>query len=333
LTSLSILVRVRKSVLVIAVASALMFAPSGCGGGADTSDSDGASASGLIGALARIAATDNTRLAVNYDDTPALLELAGSDSPRQGFGMLALVGAPNLANLASAIEKDVRLAPRRATYTVSAGQPPNSVGLIAGGQNGEDVSGALTKLGWTRDGDNLVAPSLSSVEQRAASYALQLSQVRVDDAEIVYGSMKAELADAGRPSGPTLADDRRIRALADCLGDVVAAQIVAERAVGDSSAVAVGVQRPAAKSDPPRSVVCVSWRDQSTAKTYQTEVTAALADGRSLASNREYAELIRSPEVINVGGDEHVVRWRGDTPQTALVFRMLAARDLPGFAA
>jgi hypothetical protein len=69
-------------VLFIAAASILMFAFSGCGGGADTSDGDGDNASGLLGALDRIAATDNTRPAVNYDDTAALLELAGSDSPR-----------------------------------------------------------------------------------------------------------------------------------------------------------------------------------------------------------------------------------------------------------
>jgi hypothetical protein len=311
----------------VALAVLVLVAAGACDTGSDEEP-----AGGLAGALNRIAANDTTRQEVNYDDTAAIRALIGDGPVREGFGQLALRGAPNLVNLGNTAETELRLVPLQASYTISAGRPPNTVGVVAGGQKGDEVSGALTKLGWTRDGDRLVAPGLSTAEPNVSRYALALGQVRADGADVVYGSAGAQLSHAGRPSGDTLGGDRRIKALAGCLGDVVAAQIVANRD-GEATAIAVGVLRPAAKTDTPKTVVCVAWGAQQAADGYATRVKDALANGRSQASRQPYAELVRAPEVTTVGGDEHLVRWRGETPgRAALGFQMLATRDLPGLS-
>ena len=303
----------------------LVAATAGSGCSADKADKEEA---GFAGALSRIAATDLTKAQISYDDTAALRKLVGDGPPGQGFGILSLIGGSNLAGRPE-IEAATHVAPRRGTYNVSAGRETR-VTLVAGGQKGKEVSAALTKLGWQRKGDRLVAPDVSAVDKDTATYAIEFGQVRVDGADIVYGSSSARLADVGRPSGDTLADDARIKGLAGCLGDVVAAEIFSASGRDEHTAVAVGVQRPKSNTDTPRAVVCVSWGSQAAAERYAAKATDALANG-TVFGGRKLADLVQSTEVTTVGGGEHIVRWRGDTPSKAsLVFDLLTVRDLPG---
>jgi hypothetical protein len=158
---------------------------------------------------------------------------------------------------------------------------------------------------------------------------IALAQVRAEGADLVYGGRQAQLAPAGAPTGPTLAGDRRVRALAGCLGDVVAAEFVTFTAQGRPTMVAVGVRRPNDRAASPRAVTCAAWPTTAAADAYAAKVRDALARGVSRADNRPYADRLRAP-AVEPGGDEHVVAWTADTPADArTVVQMLLQEDLP----
>jgi hypothetical protein len=310
-----------------AVAVALL---AGVTGGCSLLDRD---KGGFAAALGRIAATDATRSAVAWDDTAALLALVGDERKPEGFGRLAFTGYPGLGLTEPTAEADVKLALRRATFVVSAGRAPDTVGLVAGGQRPDRVRDALTALGWKLEGDRLVHPGMIARTEPASRYSIQLNQVRGDGEDVVIGLNKATLSSAGHPGGPTLADDARISALAECLGDVVAATVSAETGAPAATAVAIGVPRPSSRTDEPRAVVCVSWSDQAAADRYAEGLAGVLRGGDSRRTGRPWSELLRDTEVDRPGGDERIVRWRAATPGRAgRVSEMLLARDLPGLA-
>src|SRR5262249_12705798 len=150
--------------------------------------------------------------------------------------------------------------------------------------------------------------------------------------DLVFGKQAADLGKAGKPDGKTLADDDLTSALADCLGDVVVANLTtsyqsglahrpgqtqAEQAalaklhpagvqLGKLTEVAIGVSAPKSASDTPRAVVCTAWADQSAADGYAAAIPDVLASGMSLATNQPYAQILHNPTNKKVGGDAHI---------------------------
>lgn len=292
---------------------------SGC-----SSSDDGST---LVRALRRVAATDATRKQITFDDTGSLARL--SDTRSTGFGALSLLGVPALARYADTAEPVDGISPRSASYTVSAGLGVTAVALIAGGQNPEDVTKRLTASGWKAEDKRLVAPTGLPAGPDAA-LSLVLGQVYPDGGDVVYGGRDARLADIGKPKGTTLADDRRVKALADCLGDVVAAEFVAFSQPNRPTMAAVGVRRPKDRNDTPRAVACTAWPTSAAADAYATKLADALARGMSRVSRQQYPQLLPSSQVDEIGGDEHIVAWQADTPSNArLVFQLLLQNDLP----
>lgn len=308
---------------------------------------------GLRRALARVAANGDTRASVTYDATGELTKLVGRQPGGSGFGALLLDGT-SLGQLGQDAPGDTGIAPLDADYGISAGLPPRTVSVLVGGQHSDRVATALTKLGWTRSGDHYAAPALNTgTGNNQAVYLLNLAQVRTDGPDVVFGTHGADLGTAGHPQGKTLADDQPTGALADCLGDVVVAQLTTGyqpgtkrlppaaqtrvRAAGVQidklTEVAVGVRSPKPASDTPRAVVCTAWADQSAADGYAAALPGVLASGASLATNEPYAQLLHNQETDNVGGGAHVVEWSADEAnQATLVINMMRAEDLPGLA-
>jgi hypothetical protein len=284
----------------------------------------------LVRALGRVAATDATRQEIAFDDTGSLAKLTDTADKRStGFGALLLLGAPLLAPYADTTEPSKAIAPRSASYTVSAGLGQNAVALLAGGQNADDVTKRLSASGWRAEGNRLVAPTTAQSGKDGA-LMLVLAQVHPEGGDVVYGGRNARLADVGKPKGATLAGDRRVKALTDCLGDVVAAMFVAGAEQDRPTMVAVGVRRPKGRNDTPRAVACAAWPTSTAADAYATKVRDALARGVSQVSQRQYAELLRSSKVDKIGGGEHVVAWQADTPTNArLVVQLLLQNDMP----
>ncbi|HEX3788117.1 MAG TPA: hypothetical protein VHW44_09655 [Pseudonocardiaceae bacterium] len=293
------------------------------------------SAASLQQALARVADTDDTRSQIYYDDTSALVKLAGKSlDDTAGFAQLRGNGATGLQPLAQTIASQPGIELLAADYTITAGSPPRQVGLLAGGQPGSSITGNLTRVGWRQQGNTLVGPSPLAAggdQQDTAILALNLARVRANGADLTYGQTSANLDQIGSPSGRTLAQDPAVDAAAECLGDVVAAAIMAPYQGGRNPTVlAAGIRRPASNTDTPPAVVCVGWPDQDAASAYATAVRQQLTSGLSITTNSRYNTLLRTPTVQNVGGDQHLVRWQADTPGDAQrVFTMIDSVDLP----
>jgi hypothetical protein len=325
-------------VLPAAVTVVLACALAGCSGGSGQGGSGqgGSGGTGLDAALANVASTPVTRAQVAYDDTAALVKLSGvTTNPGTGKGFAVVLGwgASSLVELAVPLPGDTGINVLKEDYAISAGNPPQTVTLLHGGQSASLVTSRLGKLGWKQDNGVLVGPpGLGGGSAATAQYALQMHEVRADGSDVRLGQSGVSSGQLGSPSGPTLASDPLISALAGCLGDVVAAQVQAAGQLGgrNPAAVAVGVRRPASDTATPHAVVCVAWSSQAGATQYTADARKALSSGTSFATKQPYSDLLSHASVTSIGGSQNIVQWQADTPRRAdQVFQMYLNQDLP----
>jgi hypothetical protein len=303
-----------------------------------TACSGGGGVSGLQAALGHIASTSGNRSQIWYDDTAALVKLAGSSPASvKGFALLRGLGSSGLASLAAELPGPTGINVLREGYSISAGSPPAGVTLISGGQDASKISSDLIRLGWARKGGALVAPAPASTSgnEFASTLSVYLGQVSAQGSGLVFGGRAAHLSQAGSPSGPTLAQDPVVSALAGCLGHVVAAWIGAYHAGPGlrpaPSEVAVGVTSPASNASVPRVVGCAAWPTATAAASYRRDLGRALASGMSVSRGERFSDLLTHASVRDVGGREHVVAWHADTPGDAqLAIQLVQSTDLPG---
>jgi hypothetical protein len=346
---------VRKAITVVTVlcvAAGPVLA--GCSTKSEDSGGTGTapSATGLRQALSRVAATDDTRAWVGYDAIAELTKVVGK-RPGRGFGLLLLQGA-DLGKVALNAPTDIGIAPLDADYGIKAGRPPHTVTVLAGGQQADRIGTSLTTLGWARNGDRYVGPDPARLTNAGtkAVYGLTFAQVQPDGSDVVIGRSGTDLGTAGHPlPGTTLADDPATAALADCLGDVVVANLTTRYRSATThqpavqarvphgvqldklTEIAVGVRAPKSASDTPRAVVCTAWADQAAADGYAGAVPEVLTEGKSRTAGLSYAQLLTHPHITKVGGDAHVVEWTADEPnadESRLVLQMLLNADVPG---
>ncbi len=208
-----------------AAAAAALLAPlaAACSGGPGARPVDPS----LTAALARVADTPGNRGQIWYDDTAALVRVTGRSWSRHGaFAALRGLGAPGLASAAPQISAGIDLIGD--TYAISAGRPPDAVGLLAGGQRPAKVTRYLAALGWRRHGRGLAAPPFAAAVRGStaeALIALPLARVAAAGTDLRYGYRGASLRQIGSPRGRTLAADPLVDALARGLGPVAAAWI------------------------------------------------------------------------------------------------------------
>ncbi len=287
--------------------------------------------------MARVSDTASNRATIYYDDTSELVSLAGSSVSAEsiGYGQLRGMGAFSLAGLMSTLPADTGINLFAENYAISAGRnPPDTVTLIAGGQDASLVTGRMIKLGWKKDADGtLAAPSLGTARGDGAEYALTMVKVEPENSDVlVGGGSSANLSQIGSPSGTTLADDPDISALAGCLGNVVAATMFSGSSAfitADPTEVAVGIRQPASATARPHAVVCVSWPSQALADTYEANVRKALSTGLSPQLDERFSAVLPHVTVTSVGGNEHVVEWQADPSNVETVFDMLNSEALP----
>jgi hypothetical protein len=320
---------------VIAVISlvTLIVAVTGCSGGSSSGVPGGSGGTGLESALSRVADTASTRSQVTYDNTAELVHLAGKNpAPTKGFAGLRGLGASTVADTADLLPGDAGFDLFGEDYGISAGSPSQTLSLMAGGQSASQITSHLTSLGWKRSGIRLVGPSPLTASSDAGLLAEDMAQVLPTGSDVVFGRSAASLSQIGSPQGATLASDPGISALAQCLGNVVAAGIFSGGYLGGKqpAALAVGVSQPASNTAAPHAVVCVSWPSQAAAAGYAAELRQALSTGVSPTENVPYATLLTHATVTTVGGSQHVVKWQADTPENAqTVFQMADSIGLP----
>jgi hypothetical protein len=311
----------------IPVIATLIVAVTGCSGGG------GSGGSSLQSALARVADTAGNRSQVTYDDTAALVQLAGKNpTSTKGFAELRGWGVPAVAEVIYEVPGDAGLDLYGENYSISAGDEPKSVSLMAGGQSASQITSHLTGLGWKRSAGKLVFPSPLTASSGAGPLAIGMAQAQPTGSDLVFGGSAASLSQIGSPNGATLASDAVIGPLANCLGNVVAADLFAGGYLGgkNPAGLAVGISQPSGNTATPHVVVCVSWSSQAAASTYAAQVRTALTSGLSLVANEPYSSLVTHPTVTTVGGSQHVVEWQGDTPKSATtVLQMVNDIDLP----
>jgi hypothetical protein len=305
----------------------LTCALASCSSGGATGDT------GLDKALSQVADTASTRTQISYDDTAKLVQLAGAGVGNpDGFAPLRGWGAASISQLVYTVVSDTGVNVLNEDYSISAGSPPHTVTLLHGGQNASQVTDRLTKLGWKNNGGTLTGPALASGSRTANLYALIMHLVKPSGSDLTLGAARANLSQIGSPSGKTLADDPLVSALANCLGDVVAAQIGIGGNLGGKkpAGVAIGVRTPASKSATPRAVACVAWPTQAEATGFESNVRKALSHGLSPTANKPFSSLFGHPAVTSIGGSQNVIQWQADTPGRALlIFEMYESVDLP----
>jgi hypothetical protein len=314
---------------IIVLACSLGSCSSGSGGSGPIAGSS------LQAALSHVADTPATRAAIAYDDTSALVQLAGTDpGATKGFAQIRGWGAASLADMMVSLSGDTGISVFGEDYSITAGNPPQALTLLHGGQDASLVTSSLTKLGWKQNGGMLVGPAYpAGGSGNATDYALQLHVVQASGSDLTFGGSAANLSQIGSPSGSTLAGDPLVAALASCLGDVVAAQVQVGGDLGGRNpvAVAVGVAAPASNAATPHAVACVAWPSQAGATQYAADARKALSSGSSLATNQPFSAVLANPSVTSIGGSQHIVQWQADTPGRAdRIFQMYLDRDLPG---
>lgn len=333
--------------LALAALAGLAPAVAGCSAGsraiARTPEGSGAS---LMMALARVADTASNRSWIWFDDTAAIARISGAGaSPAyepKGFGSLRGMGTGTSTLESAQAAKDTGIDIYNAGYSITAGTLPSEMTLVDGGQNAQAVAAGLGALGWKDTRGTLQAPSLSDVMGSgskglaAASYRPILDQVKVSGLDVTYGASGTDLGEIGSPSGPTLASDPLIRALATCLGDVVAAEFNVHgshygQPVGRGPVeVAIGVLRPSSNTATPRTVVCAAWESESAARQYARDVRTAISTETSITGKQRYSTALTNSTVTTVGGAQHIVEWQAATPAgAATVFGMMQLYDLP----
>lgn len=315
-----------------AMAMISTFALAGCSSGAGAMPRSGT----LNGALAHVADTANNRSAIYFDDTAELYRLTGpSPDYGRGFGVLIGWGASSITEYAPSLPADTGIDLFKESFAITAGSPPTTLTLIDGGQDASLVASRMTRLGWKPAGGALAAPSLTAASGNGVNYARPMTTVRADGANAAFGGAGAELSQIGSPTGPTLASDPQVSALASCLGAVVAAEFYVGQEVGGKSpaALAAGVRTPASGTDTPRAVACAEWPTEEAASQYAAGLHSALSTGKSV-TGESYATLLTQSNVSAIGGEQHMVQWTASTPARAdQVFQLLEDNDLPGLSA
>jgi hypothetical protein len=216
-------------------------------------------------------------------------------------------------------------------YAISAGGVPRDVGVLDGGQDASLVTKDMMDQGWIQYGTRLAMEPLNVSNNLDGETAGSISQVQPSGSDVIFGNTQADLSQAGSPRGTTLARDPVISALANCLGDVVAATFMSgfQGPALKPAEFAVGVTRPASKTTVPRAVFCAAFASSGAASQFTADLRQALSSGLSQGFNEQWSHILRQASVTSVGGTQHVVRWRAQTPGNAAEVFSLVYDDLP----
>jgi hypothetical protein len=292
---------VLKPVAII-VAAGLVLA--GCSN--DSSDEGG-----LLGALARVRATADTRKTVEYGEPAAVRALAEKDKKR--YQQLQGYGYGSIADYRLNIEDALELHLDEFTGGISAGEPPTRATVLWGEYDTSAVDGKLGGLGidseealggthWRVADDNELNFDGPLVDVMPTAH---FNNIVTRDGGFAFASASAGVEWVTEPGDETLAADSVLVGLAKCLGDVIAAQLLA---TGE----AAGVRRDGTD------VICLNADE--------AQVSEALK-GTVPSTRKPWDELLPGATVDSAEGLARVTAPAGDRP-AGLGLRALQNRDL-----
>jgi len=225
---------VRKPLTII-VATGLVLA--GCSD--DSTGQSGLLGSGLLLALGRVHATEQTRASVEYGEPAAVKALVdkvkGKDNAKDKlrYQMLQGVGYSSIASFSVSLEESLGLRLDGFDGAIFAGKAPKQATVLWGDYDVDAVEGKLRDLDidgepayggtrWRSAGDyeiDLGGPFADTVPLQ------QLNDIVTSDGRFAFAPAKEAVEWVTEPGDETLAGDDVLVGLAKCLGDVVAAQL------------------------------------------------------------------------------------------------------------
>ncbi|WP_146135263.1 hypothetical protein [Antricoccus suffuscus] len=317
------------SLSAVCVISGLLLV-AGCSGGGDLSTRGTSNTGGGSGATRSGSTADNSTLHLalsrfdsslaakdlfaSFGDTAALSVLAAKET--ETWKLLALSGSIDAfatgPKQAATIGADLSAA----EYSISIGQPPGRLTLVAGGQDADTITSAAKKAGY--EGAGVLSQKLDLENPLTVTVA----QVEPKGDDLVVGGPGAKLESVD-PDGESLTDLDEVAAVVECLGDVVAAQIAPNSENIDLLGVGVrSVDRGA------QSVMCVKPKSPAEAKGIATDVADALKNG-TMSNGQPYTKFFENVDVVAAGG---VVKMTADNTangQANTILQMVLSRDLP----
>jgi hypothetical protein len=204
----------------------------GCAG----EDEPTPSTDGLVGMLGSVRATDETAVAVEYGEPARIAGLGERFQALQGYGFGTIAASSRLVEGALGVD------PSGFDQGIVAGQAPDWGAVLLGDYDLERVDGRLSDLGidhsssngatvWVSAEDNEI--HLSDGPFTGVVPTSEFNVVRTAAGSFAFAPASRGVEWVTEPGDRTLADDEKVAALADCLGDVIAARIdERERAAG-----------------------------------------------------------------------------------------------------
>jgi hypothetical protein len=304
---------------------------------AGCSDEEEPADTGLVTALARVAADDNARGYVEYGDVARIAALTDRGDDRgKRFLSLAGYGFSPIATTTRLMADELGFDPLKMDGAVLAGEPPHQAGVLWGDYDvdaldrelaGRDIpsddSGDGTR--WTVAGDleiELDGP-LAGIAR-----ASELNDLHTAPREFAYATSRAGLGSVTEPGDRTLADDESTRRIAGCLGDVAAAVIAK---MGDDP-VTYGVGVRVTSGGDVTEVACLL--PDGDAPALRGRVERELADGTTPSSRQPWRELLphASVAVVELGSVVRIEAKPGPDDAVGRVMQLLQTRDLAALA-
>lgn len=302
------------SPIVAAAAALLLSACSGAdsadpAGSADSGGSASASDSpaGVASALERISVDARGEgLYVEYGNTAMLTELAVEDPDTwQSLIVYGLSALAPVANGETVLGMDLSAA----DYALSVGLPPARLMLLSGGQDGEAVTEAAEQLGYSGD------PVLSQEMDVTVKETITVHSLVTLGEDVALAGPEAEVQWADS-DGESMMDDESVAALAPCLGDPAAAQILDV----DGTDVGTAINSDGTETE---SVLCVAG-DQDRAEAIIEEIES----GTTLNGVPHSDYFTAAAAEVSDGMVRVVLQNAPDLPPNR-IFALAEQRDLP----
>ena len=306
----------------------------------------------LESALGQIRFSSGTAPDVEFGRPAAAVAANGGTTALGSYSQVAGLGAGDLVQFSQVLPKVLGFDPLRATYAVTAGQPPNSGTLLAGLPSVAGVKTLATALGATatKSGSSSTYRfrpdrriSVDDKLSKALPGSLGPDVIRTTGSDLRYAQSTAGL-DLTSASGKTLAGFAPYQAVASCLhdplGGYLAHAVPALHSVQDPSQrssatptagiTAVGVGVGGARGSTPQERLCVAADTAAHATTIAAAITKALASGSSTVSNTRWSTMFTDTSVERTGTTVTMTAHPGQQGSSGVLLASYLRGDLPG---
>lgn len=308
---------------------------SGCGtSGAAKDDEDGKRPrTALVTALSRVQDSHLTQDWIEFGDVAALRSRSDGGSGSKPDPLLGY-GEPKLADAAALLPELTGIDPFAARTALSVGYPPEPVGFLYGSFNTTAIGSKLRKLGYAKHDlaggettwiirDHHKIDEKDPLAQLGIVTALNV--VRVSPQRIVYAGASADI-DKALPVTKPLADNEAVGGIADCLGQVKAAQIGFDVKIATTP---LGVGVTGSSGADATEVVCMTTTSRDAAEAIASAWPGRVKSTTSALSAEPWSNLLAQPRAEVVGGPSHVVRLTArPTGSTRALLDAWASGDL-----